>query len=211
MLLFFFLACTPNMKAQIISYGAHGALAYSQIVLSNNHLPYSTTGSSIGFQAGFFFRRDFKRFFLLTEANYTGNVGGTYVYHSDEMDQKVSFLSVPVIIGKIFFPGIRIFTGLVPCLTLSLNNEQTFYDFTEGVIDELAPSGGSSGHGEFRPGIDVLFGAGIEISKIFLNIRYERGFIGGFRDDFYEPQSAPYVENRHRISMICLGLAIRLN
>jgi hypothetical protein len=193
-----FLLLSPCVKAQPIAFGARVAIAYSYISLSGGKTPLETTGSSIGYQAGLFLRRDFKSFYIEANVLYTGNVGGTYVYESNEQKVTASFAGLPLLIGKKFYPGIRLFAGLVPTIPLS----HTDFDIHEFMQATSTMTGGEG----FM--LDFLVGGGIEVSKITLTVQYEGGIAGGFMDHQtnYETETV-----YHHISMVSLGLAIRLN
>jgi hypothetical protein len=186
----------PCAKAQLLAWGPQAAVVYSYLSLKGPETDLQTTGSSIGYQAGLFLRRDFKTFYLEADVLYTGNVGGTYVYNNNEMDVKASFVNVPILLGKKFFPGIRIFVGPVPYFNLGTNPEINIHDF-------MQTSGTEGGQGM---SMNFQAGAGVDVSKLTLSIRYEACVAGGFYH--HSDNNGNYT---HRIPMFSLSLVIRLN
>jgi hypothetical protein len=187
-----------NAKAQPFAIGARVAVVYSYLSLSGAETPLETTGSSIGYQAGVFLRKDFRKIYLEANVLYTGNVGGTYVYSGDEQKTTASFVSLPLIMGKKFFPGIRLFAGAVPYMLLSKT------DFALGELMQASNMNYYSG----GVALNFLVGGGLDFSKLTLSIQYEGGLINGFMH-----HQSNYEEDWvwHRIPMVSLGLAIRLN
>ena len=180
-----------------IAYGPQVSAVYSRITLTGADDGLETTGSGIGYQAGLFLRKDFRAFYLEADALYTGNVGGTYVYGSDELGLSASFASVTGILGKKFFPGIRLFAGIASYFLLGTDPELDIAEF-------IQPSGGwHEGGGTM---INFVLGAGLDVSKLTISLRYEPSMLGNFHkhellDD----------EVLHHIPMLSLGLAFRLN
>jgi hypothetical protein len=190
-----------SCNAQLIAYGIQGGLAYSHITLTGNDPYLETSGSSIAFQLGLFVKKDITNYFIQAEPTYTGNMGGNWVINDVEDKVTVSSFSLPLIIGKKFMSGIRVFSGLAPYLNITVEEETDFGTF---YMANAPVSGLSWGGGAFE--LKFLLGAGIEVSKITLNLRYEFSFLGDFMN-----HESDGTTIHHRLPLGTVQLAYRFN
>lgn len=175
-----------GLKAQVISYGLHTGIAYTTVAApeSERYGDVSTSGSSFAYHIGLFLRGDLKNFYLEGDIVFTGNAGGVV----DGSDVKASYLGAPLMLGKKFYPGFRIFAGLVPNLILGVKGDE-FGD------DDLFS-------------MNMIGGAGVDISKLTLSLRYERCIL--WSQIYYEKSGAD-VDAGIITPMLSLCAAIRFN
>lgn len=196
--------------AQRVHFGPRASLAYSQIVLTDKSVPYNTKGGSIGYQAGVFVRKDLDWLFFQIETVYTGNIGGNWVYNDDRSKVRAASVGIPLIIGRKFYPNIRIIAGLVPFTSFGL--EEDLLDFTPGILDDLNHGAGGD-RNVTRGGLamNMLVGAGMDFHRMTLALQYEGGFAGGFLYDSISPTGMKPINLWHRIPMLSLGVGYRIN
>ncbi len=185
-------------RAQEIYTGPVISAAYSQIVFSGTSPAYDATGYSIGYQAGWFLRREYDSFFLQAEINYTGNLGGNWSFNEADDQVRLSTLGLPLFAGKMTRRGLFFCAGLVPYTILQLDTEQDLEDFTPGIATERTIT-------EQTFGVHFLVGGGADLGRISLQVRYEGGLIGGFLEDQLDKS-----EVIHRIPVLSLGMALKL-
>jgi hypothetical protein len=188
-------------KAQLIAYGLQGGLIYSHISLSAKDPYLTTSGSSIGYQLGLFIKKDVGHYFLQIEPTYAGNMGGDWVINDVKDNVKVSGFCLPVIIGKKFMTGVRVFTGLAPYINIGIEEETSFSDF---YMNNTSVTSFLTGGGGFE--LKYLLGAGFEISKIAINLRYEFSMLGDFTSHEVDDNTI-----HHRLPLAAVQLAYKFN
>jgi hypothetical protein len=147
------------MNAQS-GFGVKGGLSYN----SNGEL--SEIGQNIknegkgksGYNVGFYGKLDLGPIYLRPELVYTKTTS-EYTLNSEAVDYKISRLDMPVLVGLKLIGPISVFAG--PAFQYTLKND--FNGIKYENIDN-----------EFTVGFN--FGAGVELGRLGLDIRYERGF-----------------------------------
>jgi len=187
-----------SAKSQMYSYGIKAGLNYSSYLLSNHYVFYQTEGSGIGFHGGIYARRNLGKFFIQADLNFTTGLKGKLIFRRQESDFSKSSLSVPLVIGRSFYPGnIRLYAGLVPAFYFGKDDIQGF------LLSQRLTAPGSYGSSQ---GIGYLAGSGIDLSKFSVDIRYEGNLLGGF----YSQERNPNIRTFHQFSHIYLSLGYKL-
>ncbi|MEM7486913.1 MAG: outer membrane beta-barrel protein [Bacteroidota bacterium] len=111
-----------------------------------------------GYHFGFWGKLDFPKIYLRPELVYT-RTQSTYDVAGDSRDYDVSRLDLPVLLGYKLIGPLHVFAG--PAFQYTLSND------LEGVnIDDV--------ENDFTVGLNI--GAGVNLGKLGLDVRYERGF-----------------------------------
>ena len=161
-LLIFMLTATPAVMAQS-GFGVKGGLNYAD----NGEMTYTDfTGagqdileggeSKMGYHFGVFYQANILGFFLRPELIYT-TTKSTYQFNQQEADYDLSKIDLPILVGTNVFGPVRLFAG--PSLQYILDND--FEGFELGDVKN-----------EFTIGAQL--GAGIQLGKLGLDVRYER-------------------------------------
>lgn len=194
--LFFFLAGF-SAKAQLYSFGIKGGLGISHYNLSNAYVFYNTQGSSLSFHAGLFGRRYIGKFFIQGEALIASGMKAKLTFRNSEYSFSKSSISVPIILGRSFYPGnIRIYAGLSPSLYLGDEEIENYLTNNRLLIK------GKSGNSQ---SIAYIGGLGIDFDKFTIDIHYEKSFFGGF---FFEEKNAN-ITTFHRFSHFLVSLGYK--
>ena len=145
------------------SFGVKAGLSYN----SNGELSeFSTETSNIikdegkgksGFNVGFYGKLDLGPIYLRPELVYTKTTS-EYVYNSENVDYKISKLDMPVLVGIKLIGPLNVFAG--PAFQYYLDNDLKGLNFED--IEN-----------EFSVGLNI--GASIELGRLGLDVRYERG------------------------------------
>ena len=183
-LIFALLLLCSRGYAQLFSYGPKIGMVYSSFGGGNTDVV--TGGSQVGFNFGFFFIKDFSGAYIHFEPTFSTGLGGTIEYYGTKYTvDDISTLSLPILCGK-KVNKFRFFFGLSP--SGALNSEK------------LEMVGGYS----YKIYFDFIVGAGVDVSNIFLNLRYSNALIGQpFAGDAYEPDI--------KIPQISLSAGLKLN
>jgi len=144
-------------------FGIKGGLSYN----SNGVLKDVTTeignvidnkgGGKSGFNIGFYGKLDLGPIYLRPELVYTKTTS-EYVLNTGTEDYKLSKLDVPVLVGLKLIGPLNIFAG--PAFQYILNNDLKGLEF-------------QSIKNDFTVGVNI--GASIELGKLGIDVRYERG------------------------------------
>ncbi|AWX45567.1 hypothetical protein HME9304_02589 [Flagellimonas maritima] len=111
-----------------------------------------------GYHFGFWGKLDFPKIYLRPELVYT-RTKSTYDVEGQSSDYDVSKLDLPVLLGYKVIGPLHIFAG--PAFQYTLSND------LEGVEIEDVEN-------DFTVGLNI--GAGVNLGKLGLDVRYERGF-----------------------------------
>ena len=183
--------------SQLFTFGPKAGINYSWYKLSNSNKLYTASGGKVGYHGGLFLRKDIGEYFIQAELNYLANVGGILEWDGDDHDVSVANVNLPVLFGRKFFSGFRIFIGPVPHVYTSSGGIGDFtYDY---------PFNGSrSSGGDWS--IDWQLGASMDISKLIVSLKYEGVLHGGFYYDDINDEIT-----YHQIPMILLSIGWKLN
>lgn len=140
-----------------LSYNSNGKLTEIISDTQTNLIDNKGAGKS-GFNIGFYGKLDLGELYIRPELVYTKTTS-EYELNSQLEDYKLSKLDVPVLLGIKLFGPINVFAG--PAFQYILDNDLKGLKF-ENVKND------------FSVGLNI--GAGIELGKLGIDIRYERGF-----------------------------------
>ena len=139
-----------------LSYNKNGALIGS-VGDAGENITEGADGKA-GYHFGFWGKLDFPKIYLRPELVYT-RTQSTYDVAGDSRDYDVSRLDLPVLLGYKLIGPLHVFAG--PAFQYTLSND------LEGVnIDDV--------ENDFTVGLNI--GAGVNLGKLGLDVRYERGF-----------------------------------
>ncbi|MFO7674091.1 MAG: outer membrane beta-barrel protein [Lutibacter sp.] len=151
------------MNAQS-GFGIKGGLSYN----TNGELSEfaNETGTIIenegkgksGYNVGIYGKLALGPIYLRPELVYTKTTS-EYILNSQAVDYKISRLDMPVLVGLKLIGPLSVFAG--PAFQYTLEN-----DFNDIKYDDI--------ENEFTVGFN--FGAGLDLGRLGLDVRYERGF-----------------------------------
>lgn len=151
------------MNAQS-GFGVKGGLSYN----TNGELSEfaNETGTIIenegkgksGYNVGIYGKLALGPIYLRPELVYTKTTS-EYILNSQAVDYKISRLDMPVLVGLKLIGPLSVFAG--PAFQYTLEN-----DFNDIKYDDI--------ENEFTVGFN--FGAGLDLGRLGLDVRYERGF-----------------------------------
>lgn len=139
-----------------LSYNENGDLI-SSIGDAGQNIIEGAEGKA-GFHVGFWGKLDFPKLYLRPELVYT-RTQSTYDLDGSSADYTVSKLDLPLLLGYKIIGPLHIFGG--PAFQYTLSND------LDGVSIQDVEN-------EFTLGLNV--GAGVNLGRIGLDVRYERGF-----------------------------------
>lgn len=160
-----FALCSTFVFAQSgTGFGIKAGLSYNQ----NGDL-ISTVGDAgenivdggegkAGYHIGFWGKLDFPKIYLRPELVYT-RTKSTYSVDGSSSDYDISKLDLPVLLGYKIIGPLHIFAG--PAFQYTLSND------LDGLNVEDVEN-------DFTVGLNI--GAGVNLGKLGLDVRYERGF-----------------------------------
>ena len=138
-----------------INYADNGELTYSDI--SNAGEDVLEGGESkMGYHFGIFYQGNLLGFFLRPELVYT-TTKSTYQFNQQEAEYNVSKIDLPILVGTKIFGPVQVFAG--PSLQYIMDNDFEGFELGE-VKDEFT--------------IGAQLGAGIQLGRLGLDVRYER-------------------------------------
>ena len=155
--------CIPSAAMAQTGFGVKGGLNYAD----NGEMTYTDVTSAgqdileggkskMGYHLGVFYQANLLGFFLRPELVYT-TTKSSYQFNQEEADYNVSKIDLPILVGTKVFGPLKLFAG--PSLQYIVDND--FEGFELGDVKE-----------EFTIGAQL--GAGIQLGKIGLDVRYER-------------------------------------
>lgn len=197
----------PGMS-QLLTYGVQFGSNYSHYSLSEKNSTIQVTKGSMGFHSGFFFRYDFENFYMGADLNYSSTLGGTIDDTNSRFTIRSGSVNMPGMIGKKYYPGIRLYVGGIPTIYIKTNdNELRSYL-------ESSPFTGSSINGIQERNDFIFFimaGCGVEVSKFLFEIRYEHPLDFIIKEDFSTGGTVSNIDNYHYISQITFTVGYRFN
>ncbi len=140
-----------------LNYNQNGDLRFSDIENAGQDIIRGSDGK-VGFHAGVFGKLDLIKFYIRPELVYT-STKSSYDLNGTSNDYDVSKLDLPVLFGFKIIGPVHIFAG--PAFQYTLNN-----DFDDFDVDDV--------ENDFSVGLHI--GAGVNLGKLGLDVRYERGF-----------------------------------
>ncbi len=139
-----------------LNYGDNGEIEYSDVENAGEDAVKGADGK-VGYHFGVYYRGDLGGLYLRPELLYT-QTKSSYEYNNEEADYNISKLDLPVLLGIKVLGPVHIFAG--PSFQYILEND--FDGVTIGDVEN-----------EFTVG--AQFGAGLQLGRIGLDVRYERG------------------------------------
>lgn len=138
-----------------INYADNGEMTYSDVTGAGQDV-LEGGESKMGYHLGVFYQVNILGFFLRPELVYT-TTKSSYEFNQKKADYNVSKVDLPILVGTKIFGPVKAFAG--PSLQYIVNND--FEGFNLGDVQD-----------EFTIGAQL--GAGIQLGKIGLDVRYER-------------------------------------
>lgn len=197
-----------SAMSQLFTYGVQCGLNYSHYSLSESNYLIQVKKGSIGFHSGFFVRNDFETFFIGADLNYSSTLGGTIDDTNSSFNIRSGSVNLPLLLGKKFYPGIRIFVGGSPNVYIK-DNKNELQTFLENSPFAQPQINGILNHNEFV--FNILVGAGIEISKFFIEFRYEHPLDYFIIEDFSTGGILSNIDNYHYLSQLVFTLGYQFN
>lgn len=138
-----------------LNYADNGEITYSDVTGAGEDI-LEGGESKMGYHLGVYYQASLLGFFLRPELVYT-TTKSSYQFNQQETDYNVSKIDLPILVGTKVFGPVTVFAG--PSLQYFVNND--FEGFDLGDVED-----------EFTIGAQL--GAGIQIGKLGLDVRYER-------------------------------------
>lgn len=139
-----------------LSYNTNGEL--SEFVNETGTIIENEGKGKSGYNVGIFGKIGLGPIYLRPELVYTKTTS-EYILNSEAVDYKIARLDMPVLVGLKLIGPLSIFAG--PAFQYTLEND--FNDIEYDRIDN-----------DFTVGFN--FGAGLDLGRLGLDVRYERGF-----------------------------------
>lgn len=172
-----------------LNYGDNGEIEYSDFENAGRDAVKGGDGK-VGYHFGIFYRGDMEGFYLKPELLYT-QTKTSYEYNNDEADYSLSKLDLPVLLGLKILGPVHVFAG--PSFQYILENK--FDGVTIGDVED-----------EFT--IGAQFGAGLQLGRVGLDVRYERGLSENEAQvlDLNSPSGLKRVDSRPNQFILALSL-----
>ncbi|MEM0933425.1 MAG: porin family protein [Bacteroidota bacterium] len=158
------LVCTLSFGQTGTGYGIKAGLSYnengdliSSVGDAGQNIVDGAEGKA-GFHIGVWGKLDFPKLYLRPELVFT-RTQSTYDLDGSSTDYNISKLDLPVLLGYKIIGPLHIFAG--PAFQYTLSND------LDGVSVENVEN-------EFTVGLNI--GAGVNLGRLGLDVRYERGF-----------------------------------
>lgn len=139
-----------------LSYNTNGEL--SEFVNETGTIIENEGKGKSGYNVGIYGKLALGPIYLRPELVYTKTTS-EYILNSEAVDYKIARLDMPVLVGLKLIGPLSVFAG--PAFQYTLEN-----DFNDIKYDDI--------ENEFTVGFN--FGAGVELGRLGLDVRYERGF-----------------------------------
>lgn len=193
LLLLVFLTATLTSFSQV-HFGIKGGINYNSntfIEVQNDVL--SGAKSKTGFHGGIWLRAKIPAIglYLRPELVYT-KLSNDVTYQSKSIGYDFQKIDLPILLGKKFLKIAHVFGG--PSFQYILNS-----DFNLSDLKEIKSDGFSIG---------LQFGAGIELGKIGLDVRWERA-LNDTETSFINNNISQNVNFDTRVNQIIIGLSYR--
>jgi len=177
-------------------FGVKGGLSYNsngELNEIGQNIKNEGKGKS-GYNVGIYGKVDLGPIYLRPELVYTKTTS-EYTLNSEAVDYKIARLDMPVLVGMKLIGPLSVFAG--PSFQYTLEND--FNDIKYADIEN-----------DFTVGFN--FGAGVELGRLGLDIRYERGFNKNeatFIDNNISPNTSYRLDSRPE--QIIFSLSYRLS
>ena len=187
-----------------IQFGLKGGINYNSNSIKNvSEDVFDGAKSKTGYHAGIwlrlklpviglYIRPELVYTNLENEVNYTQTVGGVVGLSKTQTNYSFQKIDIPVLLGKKVFGVGNVFIG--PSFQYILNS-----DFNISDLKNVNANG-------FTVGLQL--GAGVELGKVGLDVRWERGFNGV--ESTLIRTAATNVNFDTRVNQIIIGLSYRL-
>jgi len=208
-ILIIFLLLGPQLvKAQLFKYGIQAGPHYSHYGISEKGSFIEASRGSIGFHSGFFIRKDFESFFIGADLTYSSYLGGTAEDGYSSFKLETGSVNMPMIFGKYFYPGIRIFGGGMPAFFIK-HNDGEFESFLAASPATQSSVNGFLHRNDFI--FHIVAGASMEIRKFYIELRYEHPLDYFIREDYSTGGTTTNIDNRHYIYQFVISLGYWFN
>jgi hypothetical protein len=197
-----------SAHSQLITYGIQIGSNYSHYSLSESASAIEVTKGSIGFHSGLFFRRDFEIFFIGADIRYSSYLGGTITDGTNSFNLRTGNVNMPILFGKKFYPGIKIFAGGMPSVFIK-HNDNELQSFLENSPATQSSMNGSQHRNDFV--FHMVAGAGYDFSKFFIELRYEHPLDYFIMEDFTTGGSSSGIDNYHYLAQFMISVGYWFN
>lgn len=172
-----------------LNYGDNGEIEFSDFENAGEDVSKGAD-SKVGYHMGVYFKGDLGSFYLKPELLYT-KTKSSYEYNNENADYNVSKLDLPVLLGVKILGPVHVFAG--PSFQYILDNE--FDGVTIGDVEN-----------EFTLG--AQFGAGLDLGRFGIDVRYERGLTENEAQvlDLNNPDGLKRVDSRPNQFILAVSL-----
>ncbi len=190
------IACSQFTRAQV-GFGVKGGVNYNSESINNASVDvFEGAESKTGYHAGIWlrFKAPIIGLYIRPELVYT-SLKSEVLYKGTNTTTSYNFqkIDIPVLLGKKFFGVGNLFIG--PSFQYILSS-----DFSINDLSDVDAKGFTVG---------LQFGGGIELGKLGIDVRWERGF-NGIESKFLDVSTDTTVTFDTRIDQIIFGLSYRL-
>ena len=190
------IACSQLSRAQV-GFGLKGGVNYNSESITNASSDvFEGAESKTGYHAGIWlrFKAPIIGVYIRPELVYT-SLKSEVLYKGTNTTTSYNFqkIDIPVLLGKKFFGVGNLFIG--PSFQYILSS-----DFSINDLSDVDAKGFTVG---------LQFGGGIELGKLGIDVRWERGF-NGIESKFLDVSADTTVTFDTRIDQIIFGLSYRL-
>ncbi len=190
------IACSQFTRAQV-GFGVKGGVNYNSESIDNASVDvFEGAEGKTGYHAGIWlrFKAPIIGLYIRPELVYT-SLKSEVLYKGTNTTTSYNFqkIDIPVLLGKKFFGVGNLFIG--PSFQYILSS-----DFSINNLSDVDAKGFTVG---------LQFGGGIELGKLGIDVRWERGF-NGIESKFLDVSADTTVTFDTRIDQIIFGLSYRL-
>ena len=188
------IACSQFTIAQV-GFGVKGGVNYNSESIDNASVDvFEGAESKTGYHAGIWlrFKAPVVGVYIRPELVYT-SLKSEVLYKGATTSYNFQKIDIPVLLGKKFFGVGNLFIG--PSFQYILSS-----DFSINDLSDVDAKGFTVG---------LQFGGGIELGKLGIDVRWERGF-NGIESKFLDVSTDTSVTFDTRIDQIIFGLSYRL-
>lgn len=193
-ILMFIITATASAQSSFgakagLNYGDNGKIEFSDFSSTGEDVSKGAD-SKVGYHLGIYYRAEMGGFYLKPELLYT-KTKSSYDYNNENADYNISKLDLPVMLGVKLIGPVHVFAG--PSFQYILDNE--FDGVSIGDVEN-----------EFT--IGAQFGAGLQIGRVGLDVRYERGLSENEAQvlDLNNPNGLKRVDSRPNQFILALSL-----
>jgi len=208
LLIFLFAGFGLSAMAQLFIFGAQCGSNYSRYILSEDNSAITALNGSLGFHSGFFCRYDFESFYLGSDLNYSSTLGGTIDDTNSSFKVRSGSVNLPAMIGKKFYPGIRLYVGGMPAIYIKTNENELLSYL------ETSPFMGSDINAIHSRNDFIFFMIGgfeLEVSKFNFGMRYEHPLDYFIQENFSTGGDISSKDNYHYLAQITFTIGYRFN